>query len=93
MAALILALGMETMRARATAAAREALLSGLGSPPILAATVMLRESFEKSEDLLASMAAFLCLVVAHLECPDMHVSLRKTTCGQARRGRRFMAVQ
>ena len=74
MAALILALGMETMRARATAAAREALLSGLGSPPSLAATVMLRESLENSAERLASIAAFLCLVVAHLECPDMHIS-------------------
>ena len=70
-AALILALGIETMRARATAAASEALLSGLGSPPVRAATVMLRECLEKSAERFASMAAFLCFVVAHLECPDM----------------------
>ena len=74
MAAWILALGMETMRARATAAASDALLSGLGSPPVRAATVMLRECLENSAERLASIAAFLCLVVAHLECPDMHIS-------------------
>ena len=45
------------------AAAREALLSGLGSPPSLAATVMLRDSLEKRAERLASCAALRCLVV------------------------------
>jgi hypothetical protein len=30
-------------------------------------------SLAKSLPRLASMTAFLCLVVAHLECPDMRV--------------------
>ena len=74
MAALIRSLGMDDMRALATAAASDALFSGSGSPPSLAATVMLRESFENSAERLASCAPLRCLVVAHLECPDMHVS-------------------
>jgi len=49
------------------AAASDALFSGLGSPPVFAATVMTFESLLNSLDRLASTAALRCLVVAHLE--------------------------
>src|SRR5262245_62997582 len=39
-------------------------------PPSLAATMIARESFEKSFPRLASAAPFLCLIVDHLLCPD-----------------------
>src|SRR6185503_5451259 len=40
-------------------------------PPIRAATSMFLISFAKSLPRFASMTAFLCFVVAHLEWPDM----------------------
>src|SRR5674476_767629 len=40
------------------------------APPSRAATVMARDSLENSLPLLASVLPFLCLMVAHLECPD-----------------------
>src|SRR3954451_24138601 len=40
-------------------------------PPVRAATSMFLISLAKSLPRLASIAAFLCLVVAHLECPLM----------------------
>src|SRR5450830_1612154 len=40
------------------------------APPSRAATVMPRESLENSLPRLASSLPFLCLMVAHLECPD-----------------------
>ena len=42
-----------------------------GSPPVRAAMVTLRESLLHSLPRLESRAAFLCLIVDHLECPDM----------------------
>src|SRR4249919_83969 len=42
-------------------------------PPVRAATSMFLISFAKSLPRLASTTAFLCLVVAHLEWPDMVV--------------------
>ena len=44
-------------------------------PPIFAAISMFLISFANSLPRLASIAAFLCFVVAHLECPDMLFSL------------------
>src|SRR6266581_3083753 len=43
-------------------------------PPSFAATMIARESFEKSLPRLASAAPFLCLIEDHLLCPD-NVSL------------------
>src|SRR5919108_5224891 len=40
-------------------------------PPSRAATMIARESFEKSFPRLASAAPFLCLIDDHLLCPDM----------------------
>ena len=42
-----------------------------GLPPFLAAIVMSEVIFEKTFDLLASVIAFLCLIVDHFECPDI----------------------
>src|SRR5258708_3974385 len=39
-------------------------------PPSLAATIIARESFEKSLPRFASAAPFLCLIEDHLLCPD-----------------------
>src|SRR2546422_3310659 len=39
-------------------------------PPSFAATMIARESFEKSWPRLASAAPFLCLIDDHLLCPD-----------------------
>src|SRR4051812_4768468 len=41
-------------------------------PPSFAATMIARESFEKSFPRFASAAPFLCLIDDHLLCPDMH---------------------
>src|SRR5437773_9912322 len=40
------------------------------APPSLAATMIARESLEKSLPRLASAAPFLCLIDDHLLCPD-----------------------
>src|ERR1700753_1120799 len=45
-------------------------------PPVRAATSMFLMSLANSLPRLASMTAFLCLVVAHLECPLTDASLR-----------------
>src|SRR6266851_6542412 len=41
-------------------------------PPSFAATMIARESLEKSFPRLASAAPFLCLIDDHLLCPDTH---------------------
>src|SRR5437868_15287316 len=41
-------------------------------PPSFAATMIARESFEKSLPRFASAAPFLCLIDDHLLCPDTH---------------------
>src|SRR6478752_5511795 len=41
-------------------------------PPSFAATMIARESFEKSFPRFASAAPFLCLIEDHLLCPDTH---------------------
>ena len=44
------------------------------APPVRAATSMFLISFAKSLPRLASITAFLCFVVAHLEWPDICLS-------------------
>src|SRR6186997_97673 len=61
--------GIELSRAFWIAAARVAFASGSG-PPCLAATMIARDSFEKSWPRLASAAPFLCLMLDHLLWPD-----------------------
>src|SRR5215475_832820 len=48
-------------------------------PPVRAATSTFLMSFANILPRLASMTAFLCLVVAHLEWPDMR-NLRRLLC-------------
>src|SRR5712691_240385 len=67
----MLSFGMEYERAFSTAFCRARLPEGSG-PPSLAATMIARESFEKSLPRLASAAPFLCLIDDHLLCPDTH---------------------
>src|SRR3954447_9385652 len=70
----MLSFGMEYERAFSTALASARLLSG-SPPPSFAATMIARESFEKSFPRLASAAPFLCLIEDHLLCPDMTLLL------------------
>src|SRR5262245_44831826 len=46
----------------------------MSTPPMRAATSMFLISFAKSLPRLASITAFLCFVVAHLEWPDICLS-------------------
>src|SRR6188508_3222518 len=66
----MLSFGIELSRAFWIAVARVALASG-SAPPSRAATMIARESLEKSLPRLASAAPFLCLMLDHLLCPDM----------------------
>src|SRR5262249_52765407 len=53
----------------------------LGSPPPMrAAMVISRMTRVKTRPRLASVAAFLCLMVAHFECPDM---MQSSCCARA----------
>jgi hypothetical protein len=58
--------GIEYVRAFSTAFWRARFPAGSG-PPSRAATVIARDSFEKSWPRFASVAFFLCLICAHLE--------------------------
>ena len=62
----MLSFGIDWSRAFWIAVARVALPSG-SPPPSRAATVIARASFVNSLPRLASVAAFLCLIEAHLE--------------------------
>src|SRR5215510_12096951 len=75
MARLMLSAGMLEALALSTAVRRRGLLPG-SPPPMRAAIVISRISLVKSLPRLASSAPFLCLIVAHLECPDIVLLLR-----------------
>src|ERR671937_1474702 len=64
--------GIEYERAFSIALASARLFAG-SPPPSRAATMIARESFEKSLPRLASAAPFLCLIDDHLLCPDMQL--------------------
>src|SRR4051794_34998196 len=66
----MLSFGMEYDRAFSIAFASDRLLSG-SPPPSFAATMIARESFEKSLPRFLSAAPFLCLIDDHLLCPDI----------------------
>src|SRR6187551_749516 len=68
----MLSFGIELSRAFWIAVARVALASG-SAPPSRAATMIARESLEKSLPRFASAAPFLCLMLDHLLCPDMQL--------------------
>src|ERR1044072_8666056 len=53
-------------------------LPSRSTPPMRAATSMFLISFAKSLPRLASITAFLCFVVAHLEWPDICLSPSRT---------------
>src|SRR5438445_1903391 len=65
----MLSFGMEYERAFSIAFCSARLPAGSG-PPSLAATMIARDSFEKSLPRFASAAPFLCLIEDHLLCPD-----------------------
>src|SRR6476646_6599061 len=67
-------LGTEFFLAFWMASKRVGLPAG-SPPPCFAATSMFLISLATSLPRLASIAAFLCLVVAHLEWPDMSTSV------------------
>src|ERR1700732_2057317 len=70
MARSILSLGIFSPLAARMAVRRRGFVSG-SSPPTRAAMVNSRMSLVKIFPRRASVAAFLCLIVAHFECPDM----------------------
>src|SRR6478752_8271421 len=65
----MLSLGTEVFLAFCTASTSVG-LPERSAPPVLAATSMFLMSLANDLARRASMTAFLCLVVAHLECPD-----------------------
>src|SRR5436305_6026015 len=65
----MLSLGIEYDFAFSIAFCSARLFAG-SPPPSLAATMIARESFEKSLPRFASAAPFLCLIDDHLLCPD-----------------------
>src|SRR3954467_7246727 len=65
----MLSFGIEYERAFAAALCGGGLVPG-APPPWGAATMIARDSFEKSLPRLASAAPFLCLIDDHLLCPD-----------------------
>src|SRR4030043_1544653 len=72
---VVLAAGMFEPLALSTAVRRRGFESG-SPPPMRAAIVISRMSLVKSLPRFASSAPFLCLIVCHLECPDMVLLLR-----------------
>src|SRR3954452_22749836 len=65
----MLSFGIEYERAFSIAFASARLFAG-SPPPSFAATMIARDSFEKSFPRFASAAPFLCLIEDHLLCPD-----------------------
>src|SRR4029077_19865432 len=70
MARSILSFGMFSFLPARIAVRRRGLELG-SRPPMRAAMVISRMTRVKTRPRLASVAAFLCLIVAHFECPDM----------------------
>src|SRR5512132_908169 len=68
----MLSFGIEYERAFSIAFCRARFPAGSG-PPSFAATMIARDSFEKSFPRFASAAPFLCLIDDHLLCPDMRL--------------------
>src|SRR5881275_1874575 len=66
----MLSFGIEYDFAFSIAFWRARLFAGSPPPPSFAATMIARESFEKSLPRFASAAPFLCLIDDHLLCPD-----------------------
>src|SRR6266702_2139185 len=75
MARSMVSFGIEASLALRTAFSSVALAAG-SPPPSRAATLIARVSFENCAPRRESTTAFLCLMLAHLECPDIAESLR-----------------
>src|SRR3990172_936445 len=71
----MLSFGMLAARARSTARRKPKFVSG-SPPPSRAAMAISRAKRVNMLPRLASLAAFLRLIVDHLECPDMVLPLR-----------------
>src|SRR5258707_11532902 len=84
MARSIVSLGMLPALASRTALRKRALPSG-SPPPLRAATVISLINFVKSLPRLASSAPFLCLILCHLECPDIEFRSFWNVVGQGRK--------
>src|SRR6516225_4909183 len=84
MARLMLSAGMFSALAAVTAVRRRGFFSG--SPPLLAAMVISLIRRVKILPRLASSAPFLCLIVAHLEWPDITKPRKLDTTGCPLRG-------
>src|ERR1700730_12711064 len=76
----MLSLGMFSFLAARIAVRRRG-LEVTSPPPTRAAMVISRISLVKMRPRLASVAAFLCLIVAHFECPDMIIASCETSWG------------
>src|SRR6188768_104642 len=88
MARLMLSAGMLTLLALSTAVRRRGLLA-TSPPPMRAAIDISRMIFVKILPRLASRAPFLCLIDAHLECPDIAYSFgRDRILAQTKKPRR-----
>src|SRR5512140_796205 len=91
MARVMLSAGMFDAFALSRTVRRRGLESG-SPPPIRAAIVISRISFVKTLPRFASSAPFLCLMVCHLECPDIWLLLQRWVeevyTGERRRAQR-----
>src|SRR3989338_6631355 len=80
----MVSLGTDCARAFSTER-RNLELPVMSPPPSLAATVISLSSFVKTLARLASAAPFLCLILDHLECPDIiahrHISAPRQNTG------------
>src|SRR6478735_5514830 len=70
----MLSFGIDASLALRIASSSAGLPTG-SPPPSRAATMIARVSFEKCLPRRESTIAFLCLMLAHLECPDMYCIL------------------
>src|SRR5215471_7088099 len=77
MARWIVSDGIFAVLAAATAVRRRGFESA-SPPPMRAAEVSSRMSLVKTLPRRASTAAFLCLMVAHFECPDIRLSFSQS---------------
>src|SRR5687768_14341808 len=84
MARLMLSAGMLTLFALSTAVRRRG-LEATSPPPMRAAIDISRMILVKILPRLASRAPFLCLIDAHLECPDMRDLLGRGRCYHKRK--------
>src|SRR6476646_5654173 len=70
----MLSFGLDASLALRTEFSRVALVLG-SPPPSRAATMIARASLEKCAPRRESTTAFLCLIEAHFECPDIAESV------------------